>query len=219
MPEVDASAEPELDVPLADIRAAAERLSGLVHRTPVLSSATAAAWVRVATGASLRDDRLYLKAEHLQKTGSFKARGMTNRIATLAPEARDARRHHALRRERGAGLCVGRTCGRGAGHGRDARRCGSRQGRRVPRLRRAGRPPRRARRRDLRGDGADLRRRGTHVRAPVRRPGGDRRPWHSRAGAPRGGARPRRARGRGRRGRADLRGRCRGQGHSRPASG
>ena len=88
MPEVDASAEPELDVPLTDIRAAADRLSGLVHRTPVLSSATAAAWTRAATGVSLRDDRLYLKAEHLQKTGSFKARGMSNRIATLAPEAR-----------------------------------------------------------------------------------------------------------------------------------
>jgi threonine dehydratase len=89
MPEVDASAEPELDVPIGDIRAAADRLSGLVHRTPVFSSATAAAWVRAATGDSLADGRLYLKAEHLQKTGSFKARGMTNRIATLAPEARE----------------------------------------------------------------------------------------------------------------------------------
>jgi threonine dehydratase len=36
----------------------------------------------------LRDDRLYLKAEHLQKTGSFKARGMTNRIATLDADQR-----------------------------------------------------------------------------------------------------------------------------------
>ena len=89
MPEVDARAELELDVPIADIRAAAERLSGLVHRTPVLTSTTAATWIRAATGASLRDDRLYLKAEHLQKTGSFKARGMTNRIATLTPEGRD----------------------------------------------------------------------------------------------------------------------------------
>ena len=35
----------------------------------------------------LGDGRLYLKAEHLQKTGSFKARGMTNRIATLSPDA------------------------------------------------------------------------------------------------------------------------------------
>jgi threonine dehydratase len=89
MPEVDASAEPELDVPIGEIQAAADRLSGLVHRTPVFSSRTAAAWMRVATGASLGGDGLYLKAEHLQKTGSFKARGMTNRIATLAPEARE----------------------------------------------------------------------------------------------------------------------------------
>jgi len=89
MPEVDTRAEPELDVPLGDIRAAADRLAGLVHRTPVLSSATAAAWAQVATGASLRDGELYLKAEHLQKTGSFKARGMTNRIATLPLEARE----------------------------------------------------------------------------------------------------------------------------------
>ncbi len=89
MPEVDASAEPELDVPIGDIQAAADRLSGLVHRTPVLSSSTAAAWTQAATGASLGDGRLYLKAEHLQKTGSFKARGMTNRIATLDPGARE----------------------------------------------------------------------------------------------------------------------------------
>jgi len=89
MPELDAHAEPRLDVPIEDIRAAADRLSGLVHRTPVLTSETAAAWTRVATGASIADGRLYLKAEHLQKTGSFKARGMTNRIATLPPESRE----------------------------------------------------------------------------------------------------------------------------------
>jgi threonine dehydratase len=87
--EVDARPEPEHDVPIADIRAAAERLTGLVHRTPVLTSATAATWTRVATGATMRGEQLYLKAEHLQKTGSFKARGMSNRIATLEPEARD----------------------------------------------------------------------------------------------------------------------------------
>jgi len=89
MPEVDARAEPELDVPIGDIRAAAERLSGLVHRTPVLTSATAAAWTRAATGATMRDERLVLKAEHLQKTGSFKARGMSNRMATLTADARE----------------------------------------------------------------------------------------------------------------------------------
>ncbi|MEA2612923.1 MAG: threonine dehydratase [Chloroflexota bacterium] len=88
MPEVDTSAEPELDVPIGDIRDAAERLTGLVHRTPVLTSSTAAAWTLAATGVPIGDDTLYLKAEHLQKTGSFKARGMSNRMATLDAEAR-----------------------------------------------------------------------------------------------------------------------------------
>ena len=38
MPEVDARAEPELDVAIGDIRAAADRLKGVVPRTPVLTS-------------------------------------------------------------------------------------------------------------------------------------------------------------------------------------
>ena len=75
-------------VPLADLEAARERIAGLVHRTPLLSSATAGEWTRAATGARPAGDRIHLKAEHLQKTGSFKARGMTNRILTLSPEAR-----------------------------------------------------------------------------------------------------------------------------------
>ena len=84
-------AEPEDHVvPLADIEAARERLTGLVHRPALMHSATAAAWTTVATGVRLADDRLYLKPEQLQKTGSFKPRGMTNRIATL-PEAARAR--------------------------------------------------------------------------------------------------------------------------------
>ena len=73
-------------VPLAEIEAARERLVGRIHRTTLLTSATAATWVTAATGVRIRDDRLYLKPEHLQKTGSFKPRGMTNRIATLAPD-------------------------------------------------------------------------------------------------------------------------------------
>jgi threonine dehydratase len=79
---------PELTVPLVDVEAAASRLGGLIHRTPLFTSATAAEWAQRATGIRLGDDRLFLKAEHLQKTGSFKARGMTNRIATLPEEAR-----------------------------------------------------------------------------------------------------------------------------------
>jgi threonine dehydratase len=81
-------------VELASIEAARSRLAGRVARTPVMTSTTAARWASAAlrerSGADVRlaDDRLYLKADHLQKTGSFKARGMTNRILTLEPEAR-----------------------------------------------------------------------------------------------------------------------------------
>ena len=94
MPDpVSPTADAALEVPLSAIEDAAGRLDGYVHRTPMLSSRTAAVWTERATGASLADGLLSLKAEHLQKTGSFKARGMTNRIATL-PE--DARRRGAI---------------------------------------------------------------------------------------------------------------------------
>lgn len=74
-------------VPVGEFVAARERLTGLVGRTPLLTSSTAAHWIGAVSGVRLADDTLYLKAEHLQKTGSFKPRGMTNRIATLSPEA------------------------------------------------------------------------------------------------------------------------------------
>ena len=75
-------------VPIAEIEAARERLVGRVHRTPLMSSTTAARWITAASGVRLGDDALYLKPEQLQKTGSFKPRGMTNRIATLSDRAR-----------------------------------------------------------------------------------------------------------------------------------
>jgi threonine dehydratase len=71
-------------VTLDAVRAARTRVAPRVHRTPILSSATAAAFIRERGGPALRDGTLFVKAEHLQKTGSFKARGMTNRIETLA---------------------------------------------------------------------------------------------------------------------------------------
>jgi threonine dehydratase len=76
-------------VTLEDIVAARERIASRVHRTPLLSSATAARFLAESGGPRLGDGRLYLKAEHLQKTGSFKPRGMTNRIASLEPAQRD----------------------------------------------------------------------------------------------------------------------------------
>ena len=75
-------------VSIAEIEAARERLFGRIHRTPMMISTIAANWVTVASGVHLGDGRLYLKPEHLQKTGSFKPRGMSNRIVTLPDSAK-----------------------------------------------------------------------------------------------------------------------------------
>ncbi|HXI81291.1 MAG TPA: threonine/serine dehydratase [Verrucomicrobiae bacterium] len=75
-------------VGLDEVLTARERITGRVHRTPMLSSSTAARQLAAAGGPRLADDRLYVKAENLQKTGSFKPRGMVNRIVTLTPEER-----------------------------------------------------------------------------------------------------------------------------------
>jgi threonine dehydratase len=61
------------------VERAAQRLSGVAHRTPVLTSRTADA----RAGA-----RLYFKAENLQRGGAFKFRGAYNAIAALPEEAR-----------------------------------------------------------------------------------------------------------------------------------
>jgi threonine dehydratase len=65
----------------ADVRAAAERLRGVAHRTPVITSRT----LDERTGA-----RAYLKAENLQRIGAFKFRGAYNKIAQLSPDQRRA---------------------------------------------------------------------------------------------------------------------------------
>ena len=62
---------------------------GLVHRTPVLSSSAAARLMRETHGLEIAEGRLYGKAEHLQKTGSFKPRGISTRIAALSPAERE----------------------------------------------------------------------------------------------------------------------------------
>jgi threonine dehydratase len=66
------------------IQAARDRIAGRLHRTPILSSATAAGLVQTGTDSRLRDDRLYLKAEHLQKTGSFKPRAALSKLTSLS---------------------------------------------------------------------------------------------------------------------------------------
>ncbi len=75
-------------VTLASIREARRQLGDRVHHTPMLSSATAARVASRQAGVALADGRLYLKAEHLQKTGSFKARAALARISSLTPEER-----------------------------------------------------------------------------------------------------------------------------------
>jgi threonine dehydratase len=80
--------DPDSIVSLAEIEAARTLIGGAVHRTPMLSSATAARIVEAATGVRLGDGTVYLKAEHLQKTGSFKPRGMTARVASLSAAER-----------------------------------------------------------------------------------------------------------------------------------
>ncbi|MCC7033347.1 MAG: threo-3-hydroxy-L-aspartate ammonia-lyase [Acidobacteria bacterium] len=62
-----------------DVLAAAERLRGVAHRTPVLTSRTADA----RTGA-----RLFFKCENLQRMGAFKFRGAYNTLAQFTPEQR-----------------------------------------------------------------------------------------------------------------------------------
>jgi threonine dehydratase len=64
---------------LADIRAARERVAPFVHRTPVMTS------TRLGDRAGVR---LVLKCENFQKTGSFKVRGVTNKLSQLDRDAR-----------------------------------------------------------------------------------------------------------------------------------
>jgi threonine dehydratase len=75
MPEAESAAGalalPDLDA----IRAAQARIAAYVHRTPVLSCRSLDAEV----GA-----RLFFKAENLQRTGAFKARGATNAVLSLS---------------------------------------------------------------------------------------------------------------------------------------
>ncbi|HVS14124.1 MAG TPA: threo-3-hydroxy-L-aspartate ammonia-lyase [Thermoanaerobaculia bacterium] len=64
--------DPDLPASYADVEAAARRLEGVVHRTPVVTSRTLDARV----GA-----RVLLKCENLQRTGSFKMRGAYNALS------------------------------------------------------------------------------------------------------------------------------------------
>ena len=73
----DSAPLPSLDVD--DVWAAASRIEGRVHRTPVL---------RVEALDELAGAELWLKAENLQRIGAFKARGAMHAVGLLTPEER-----------------------------------------------------------------------------------------------------------------------------------
>src|SRR5881296_3632042 len=67
-------------VTIDDVLAAQHIIAGRLPRTPLVSSAALGARI----GAPL-----YLKLENWQKTGSFKPRGVLNKIAALSREERE----------------------------------------------------------------------------------------------------------------------------------
>jgi threonine dehydratase len=70
-----------VSVGYADVRAAAERLRGVAHRTPVARSRS----LDDACGA-----QVFVKCENLQRVGAFKFRGAYNFLASLASPERIA---------------------------------------------------------------------------------------------------------------------------------
>ena len=69
-----------MEIQLKDLEAAAERLKPILHHTELDLSSTFSAM----TGGTI-----YLKYENRQKTGSFKIRGASNKIATLIEQGKN----------------------------------------------------------------------------------------------------------------------------------
>src|SRR3954463_13837314 len=65
----------------ADIEAAAKRLDGVAVRTPLINAAVL---------DDLLGARVFLKAETLQRTGSFKFRGAYNKVSSIPADKRAA---------------------------------------------------------------------------------------------------------------------------------
>jgi threonine dehydratase len=66
-------------IELGDVQVAAQRLHGIAHRTPVLTSRTL---------DGLAGGSVYVKAECFQRGGAFKFRGAYNKIASLTEDER-----------------------------------------------------------------------------------------------------------------------------------
>ena len=122
----------------ADIDAAAKRLVGVAVRTPLIN-------------APVLDERLgarvFLKAETLQRTGSFKFRGAYNKISSIPPDRRAAGVVAYSSGNHAQGVAAAaKLLGMPRDH-RDAVRCAARQARAHRGARRRGRAlrPRHAR--------------------------------------------------------------------------
>jgi len=70
----------QLAITFDDVKAAATRLAGVAHRTPVLTSRT----VNRMSGYEV-----YFKCENFQRAGAFKFRGAYNALAQLSPAERE----------------------------------------------------------------------------------------------------------------------------------
>lgn len=67
----------QLDVTFEDVKAAAKRLEGVAHRTPVMTSKT----LNEMTG-----NEVFFKCENFQRMGAFKFRGAYNALSQLSDE-------------------------------------------------------------------------------------------------------------------------------------
>src|SRR5690625_5893259 len=64
-------------ITIDDIYQARERISTVIHKTPIFQSTLL---------SKLCGNNVFLKGEHLQKTGSFKIRGATNKVKVAVEE-------------------------------------------------------------------------------------------------------------------------------------
>jgi threonine dehydratase len=79
MADLTAGAETPPLPTFADVLAAADRIRGVAHRTPVVTSRTADA---------MADATIFFKCENLQRSGAFKFRGALNAIRALGAAGR-----------------------------------------------------------------------------------------------------------------------------------
>jgi threonine dehydratase len=66
-------------IDISEVRAAAERLRGIAHRTPVMTCTALNDLAGVV---------VFAKCENFQRVGAFKFRGAYNALAKLSPEER-----------------------------------------------------------------------------------------------------------------------------------